>query len=142
MRYWDSSAIVPMLVEQAASAAVVASATKDPGVITWWGTPVECVSALTRLEREGSLDAAQVTIGIGRLDEIAARWIEIAPSQRVRQAAQRVLRVHPLRAGAALQLAAAIVAADGDPRALAFVTLDSRLAQAADREGFPVLGPA
>ncbi len=41
-----------------------------------------------------------------------------------------------------LQLAAAIVAADGEPRSLTFVTLDARLALAAEREGLPVVEPA
>ncbi len=46
---------------------------------------------------------------------------------------------HPLRAADALQLGAAIVAADGDTASLEFVTLDRRLADAALREGFPTL---
>ena len=69
-------------------------------------------------------------------------WAEIAPSARLRQTAERLLRVHPLRAADALQLAAAIVAADGDPETMAFMTLDERLALAARREGFPVVEPA
>ena len=47
---------------------------------------------------------------------------------------------HPLRTADALQLGAALVAADGDPQSLELVTLDRRLADAARREGFPVLG--
>jgi predicted nucleic acid-binding protein len=47
---------------------------------------------------------------------------------------------HPLRAADALQLGAALFAADGDPQSLELVTLDRRLADAARREGFPVLG--
>jgi hypothetical protein len=50
----------------------------------------------------------------------------------------RLLRVHPLRAGGALQLAAAIIAADFQPNALEFVTLDARQADAAEREGFRI----
>jgi predicted nucleic acid-binding protein len=142
VRFWDSSAIVPLLVEQSASPAVVRTAGLDGGMVTWWGTTIECVSALSRLEREGRLDAASVTIGIDRLGQIAASWVEVGPSSRVRQAAQRLLRVHPLRAGDALQLAAAVVAADGDPGSLGFVTLDGRLAEAAEREGFSVVLPA
>ena len=65
----------------------------------------------------------------------------MTPSQRVGQAAQRLLRVHPLRAADALQLAAAVVAADGEPGSMPFVTLDDRLALAAQREGFPVVMP-
>jgi predicted nucleic acid-binding protein len=46
--------------------------------------------------------------------------------------------VHPLRAADALQLAAAVVAAEGIPASLSIVTLDERLAAAARREGFVV----
>jgi hypothetical protein len=76
-----------------------------------------------------------------RLAALAEQWEEVQPGEVVRSTAVRLLRTHPLRTGDALQLAAAILAADGDPRALPFVTLDDRLAVAADKEGFPVLVP-
>jgi hypothetical protein len=50
-----------------------------------------------------------------------------------------MLARHPLRAADACQLAAAWVAAEGQPETLPVVTLDGRLAAAAEREGFPVL---
>ena len=53
----------------------------------------------------------------------------------------RLLLVHDLRAGDALQLAAALTAAEGQPIAMGFVTLDDRLGRAALREGFPVVQP-
>jgi predicted nucleic acid-binding protein len=114
---------------------------RDIAMTTWWGTEVECVSALARLEREGRLDPGQLTDGVDRLDELAAGWLEVEPTQRLRQAALRLLRVHALRAGDALQLAAAMEAAEQQPQLLPFVTLDARLALAADREGFPVVVP-
>jgi predicted nucleic acid-binding protein len=46
--------------------------------------------------------------------------------------------VHILRAADALQLAAAVVVAEGLPSSLDIVTLDERLAAAARREGFTV----
>lgn len=52
----------------------------------------------------------------------------------------RLLRLHPLRAADALQLAAALVLAEHDPRTLPFVTLDERLALAAEQEGFELMG--
>jgi hypothetical protein len=58
----------------------------------------------------------------------------------VRRTAERLLRTHPLRAADALQLAAALIAADHDPTSLAIVCLDERLRVAARREGFIVLG--
>ena len=51
-----------------------------------------------------------------------------------------MLRVHALRAADALQLAAALLASDEEPAGLDIVTLDSRLADAARREGFRVSG--
>lgn len=142
MRFWDSSAIVPLLVNQASSPAVVREADRDPEVVVWWGTGLECVSALTRLEREGLLSAAELVAAIDNLPALAAAWQEVQPATRLRLTAERLLRVHALRAADALQVAAAIATAEGDPGSLPFVTLDHRLARAAEREGFPVVEPA
>ncbi len=60
------------------------------------------------------------------------------PSDAVRSTAQRLLRVHPLRAADSLQLAAAIIAAEHEPGTLEFVSLNARLNEAASREGFRV----
>ena len=142
MKFWDSSVIVPLLVDQASSVAVGSEAERDPDLVVWWGTGVECVSAFTRLEREGKITTAELVSAIHNLPALAASWQEIQPTARVRQTAERLLRVHPLRAADALQLAAAVIAADGSPETLPFVTLDDRLARAAEREGFPVVEPA
>jgi predicted nucleic acid-binding protein len=141
MKFWDSSVIVPLLVSQASSGAVSNEVERDPDLVVWWGTGLECVSAFTRLEREGKLTAAELVAAIDNLPPLAASWQEVQPAARLRQTAERLLRVHPLRAADALQLAAAIAAADGDPSSLPFVTLDERLARAAEREGFPVVEP-
>lgn len=111
---------------------------RDGEVIAWWATPVECVSAATRLEREGRLDADGLDGVLRRLDGLADGWAEIEPSERVRSGARRLLRVHGLRAADALQLAAAHVAAEAHTASLPFVTLDRRLAEVARREGFSV----
>jgi predicted nucleic acid-binding protein len=105
--------------------------------VVWWGTGTECISAIAREERIGLLaDEA-----IDRLDVLSEAWLEVAASIAVRRTAARLLRVHSLRAADSLQLAAAIVASEGDPRTLPFVTLDTRLAEAASREGFPMIIP-
>jgi uncharacterized protein len=52
--------------------------------------------------------------------------------------AVRFLRVHPVRAADALQLAAAFVAAERRPASLEVITFDDRLAVAARKEGFVV----
>ena len=107
-------------------------------MLVWWGTPVECTAALARREREGALSVADTGAALERLRDVAAAWQEIVPSDAVRSTAQRLLRVHPLRAADSLQLAAAIIAAEHEPRTLEFVSLDARLNEAASREGFRV----
>ena len=141
MRFWDSSAIVPLLVAESSSVAVMREFELDPEIVAWWATGVECVSALARLEREGGLPAASITEGLGRLGALARAWREVLAVSAVRETALRLLRVHPLRTADALQLGAAIVAVEGHPASLPLVTLDERLAQAAEREGFVVVRP-
>lgn len=115
-----------------------AIAAQDPVMCVWWGTEVECVSALARLEREDALTARVITDALARLDLLAEAWNEVQPVAAVRGAARRLLRVHALRAPDALQLGAAVVAAENVPASLDVVTLDERLAAAARREGFAV----
>ena len=140
MRFWDSSAIVPLIVAEASTEAVQAIAEDDPVMCVWWATEVECVSALTRLERDDAMTEATIIAALERLDSLVQTWHEVQPIAAVRGAARRVLRVHNLRAADALQLAAAVVAAEGLPASLEIVTLDERLAAAARREGFAVRG--
>lgn len=136
MKFWDSSAIIPLTVTEASTDAVRAIAEGDPVMCVWWATEVECVSALARLEREKALTEAAATVALERLDLLAESWNEVQPVAAVRGAARRLLRVHTLRAADALQLGAAVVAAEGQPASLEIVTLDERLAAAARREGF------
>lgn len=142
MRFWDSSALVPLLIREDLTAAVLGIAREDRAVTTWWGTPLECVSAISRREREKTIAPRAVRAALERLESLRSAWHEIAPAEVVRRAAHRLLRVHPLRAADALQLAAALSAAEDYPEGLELVTLDQRIAEAARREGFSVLIPA
>ena len=139
MRFWDASAIVPLLADEPARERMLALLEEDPEVLLWWGTPVELASALARREREQLLTADEVTAALAAAREIVETCHEIAPSMSIRRTAERLLRVHPLRGADSLQLAAAVVAADHDPATLEFVCLDERLASAARREGFKVV---
>ncbi len=138
MRFWDTSALVPLLAEEPCTAAAQRLYGETPAIV-WWGTPVECASAIARLERDGGLTAAQAVDAFRRLDALAESWIEIEAGDEVREVARRMLRVHPLRAADALQLAAAWLAAERRPSSLPLVTLDERLRGAAAREGFPLV---
>ncbi|MBN1834702.1 MAG: type II toxin-antitoxin system VapC family toxin, partial [Spirochaetales bacterium] len=138
MKYWDSSAILPLLVEEPDSSRRRASLESDSEILTWWGSSVECVSAMNRLLREGALDENGYERVLGHLEELSAGWIEVQATEKVRQRALRLLRVHPLRAADALQLAAALVGSGEAPRTLPFACADPRLNEAARREGFPL----
>lgn len=139
MRFWDASAIVPLLIAEDSTRRLQALAARDPEMLVWWGSEVECVSALARLERNAMLDTPEAVLAFNRLKQLAAGWHEIDPSDMIRETAVRFLRVHPLRAADALQLAAAFIAAERRPSSLEMITLDDRLAGAAHKEGFAVL---
>lgn len=130
--------MVPLLVQEPLTARMRGYLKDDPVVITWWGTEVECVSAIARLEREEKLSPESVALALKRLAELVQSWNEIRPGRNLREIAKRLLRVHSLRGGDALQLAAALVAAE-QPSSLPMVCLDDRLTTAADREGFVLL---
>lgn len=142
MRFWDSSAIVPLVVTEPSTASVESTYRRDPEMTVWWSTEIECVSAVSRRERLGTLESDDLPGAFAALEALSLTWNEVDPVARVREVAYRLLRTHPLRAGDALQLAAAIVAAEERPSTLRFVTLNERLADAAQREGFAVDVPA
>lgn len=139
MNFWDASAVVPLLSAEPATPVVREVFRNDADMLVWWGTGLECVSAISRCEREGLFSAERAREALARLDALAASWIEVEPGEQVRSIARRLLRVHPLRAADALQLGAAVVAAESRPRSLSLLSLDERLAEAARREGFAVL---
>lgn len=138
MRFWDSSAVVPLLVGQAASAHVDQWITDDPQIALWRLTPVEVTSAVWRLVRDGALDEPTARQAEERANELVAASHLVVDVEAAARLAQRLLRVHPLRAAAALQLAASLVWAAGNPQGKTLHTFDTRLAGAARREGFDV----
>ncbi|HVR97945.1 MAG TPA: type II toxin-antitoxin system VapC family toxin [Thermoanaerobaculia bacterium] len=138
MKFWDSSALVPLLIEEEVTAPLRDLYLGESGAIVWWGTPVECASAVSRVERENRLSSQKATEAVGRLDALARHWHRIEPVDAILEMARRLLRVHPLRAADSLQLAAAVLASEGSPSTLEFVCLDDRLGVAAQREGFLV----
>jgi predicted nucleic acid-binding protein len=141
MRFWDSSALVALVLDEPTSPAVLAEYLRDPEVIAWWATGVECVSALARVEREGGLSPSVMASAVERLEALELSWAEVQPTDQLRERAVRLLRVHALRAADALQLAAGLVAAEGHPASLTIVSLDDRLTIVAEREGLRVIRP-
>ena len=139
MKYWDSSALVALVVDEPRSAERRETIRRDPVIVTWWGSRIECVSALNRLEREHRFEEDGLDRSMEQLELLSASWLEIEPLEQVRKRAIRLLRVHPLRAADALQLAAALTASGEDPERMDLVSTDDRLSAAARREGFRIL---
>lgn len=138
MRFWDSSAIIPLCVKERASEAVGDLMKGDEDVVVWWTTRIECVSALSRRKREGVLSSSEEGQARAVLFVLAEAWSEVQPIEMVRIRAERLLSIHPLRAADALQLAAALIWARETPRGFDFVCLDQNLREAALKEGFSI----
>lgn len=139
MTFWDASAIVPLVLSES-SASPIIGIDKESPMCVWWGTIVEAVSAIARRERAGALSAGQVAQCLSRLKELSASWMEVPPSDALRDSAQRLLRIHALRAADSLQLAAALATSVGQSHSIEFVCRDARLAEAASREGLKMIG--
>jgi predicted nucleic acid-binding protein len=139
LRFWDSSAVVPLLLAEPRTRLVTELLRKDKECWIWWATRTECFSGLHRRARAGELDATQFEIARQRLLRFEQAAAVVIPSEAIRSRADRLLGMHPLRSADALQLAALLAAAEERPADIPFVTLDDRLAEAARKEGFPIL---
>ena len=139
MKFWDSSAVVPLCIAEPWTEPLKALLGADRAMMVWWGTPVECGSALARPWRDEGDPPDVSQRAQARIEALGRDWITVAASEEVRQLALRLVRVHPLRAGDAFQLSAALVWAEGRPRGRDFVTVDDRLRGAARLEGFTVV---
>lgn len=139
MRFWDTSALLPLIVGERSSDAMRGLIDVDPTIVVWWATRVEIASAIARRERSGSLTAIDADLLLREIDTLGTTWLEVQPVSAIRPLARRLLRTHALRAADALQLAAAVAFVDGQPDTAPFVCLDDRLTEAARREGLVVI---
>ena len=139
MKFWDTSAIVPLLVIEPRTETAKSILTGDSSVIVWWGTRTECISALNRQIRDGSLRIEDERQARQVLQQLANAWSEVQPSELLRGTADRLLAVHALRAADALQLAAALHWCQRQPMNRQLISFDSRLRDAAYKEGFTIL---
>lgn len=139
MKFWDSSAIIPLCLKEPASETIRTLAKSDEDIIVWWGTKIECLSALSRRRREGSISADAERKARNALKALASVWSEVQPTEIVRRRSERLLMVHPLRAADSFQLAAALVWSEDRPQGLEFISLDKNLCEAAFKEGFTVI---
>lgn len=138
MKFWDASAVVPLCLTQPESPIVRDLVVADPGLVVWWATRTECLSALLRGQRERRIGPEAIVRARAVLTRLAAEWSEVQPSEPVRARAERLLGVHALSAADALQLAAALLWCRGETAGNALISFDQGLREAARREGFVV----
>jgi hypothetical protein len=138
MKYWDTSALVPLVIAEPESDRVREWLRNDPLIVTWAWTRVELVSAVERRARQGQLTRAQRRACFERFESMAFQWDEVTDLLSVRSKALPLLARYPLRAADAAQLAAALLVAEEEPSSLEFLSLDERLGAAAEREGLLV----
>jgi predicted nucleic acid-binding protein len=138
MKFWDSSAIVPLVVDEEETGYCLNALTNDQEMLVWCLTKVEVISALCRRLRDRAFDEEEFQKAKGHLNDLIERAYEVQAIEKVRARALRLLEVHPLRASDACQLAAVLVATQEDPNRLAMVCFDQSLKNAAVKEGFIV----
>ena len=136
MRFWDSSAVVPLICQEKVSKQAVKLYDQDRQVLVWALTETEIISALCCRLREGALDRRDFRRSRHRLQLLSRDWMEIHALEQVKERAHRLLQIHPLRSADALQLASALIAMEDRPTDFEFVTYDVVLGTAAEKEGF------
>jgi predicted nucleic acid-binding protein len=139
LRFWDSSALLALAAREPSSEGVDSLLQRDPDVAFWWGAILECVEALAELRRRKLITETGFATSRVLIEQLRTRGFEVQPSEEVRARALRILTVHPLQAGRALQLAASLVWCREHTQGVGFVCLDEALRLAAAQEGFRVL---
>lgn len=139
MRFWDTSAVVPLVVDEASTPSVRRWLREDRAMTVWALTRTEAFSALCRRHGEGTIDAGGLERARTKLSAFAPHWLEVEDLVEVRRQAERLLLDHPLRAADALQLASAWHWAGGRPRRRELVVLDGPLREAGAAVGFTIV---
>ena len=136
--FWDSSALVPLCIHEAASRAAQ-SRLREYAPVVWWGSLVEVHSAICRLHREKQITDAGKQGAVARLNLLSRGWREILPGDQPRELAIQLLDEYSLRAADSLQLAAALTWCEQRPSRRKFLCGDQKLSHAAKSVGFTVM---
>ena len=139
--FWDSSALIPLCVQERTSNKVRTLA-KQFAPAVWWATTVEIHSAIARLHRSGKLHDDARQAALNRLSVLSRGWREVLPTDKLRAQAGGLLDMYSLCAAASLQLASAMIWCQQRTARQRFVSNDLRLCHAAAQAGFAVVSPA
>jgi uncharacterized protein with PIN domain len=95
VRFWDTSALIPLVLAETGSAQARRWLAEDHDVIVWTLARVEALSAIARRRREArasarALDAAREALLAGW-----PHWSEVTAVELVRRHAERIVETHP-----------------------------------------------
>lgn len=134
MKFWDTSALVPLLTEEDTTGAMTQLFRDDRNIVVSFITPVELTSAVWR---KAGVNADLRHLAERRYAVIEANWTMIDEYEQAIGLARRFASIHRLRAGDAIQLACAVLAVPNREE-LPFVASDHDLVAAARAEGLTV----
>jgi uncharacterized protein len=135
LAFWDTSALVPLCVRRGFTPRAI-TLYKTYEAVVWWTAPVEIASALARLVRMKQLDSGEWAQSRRLAATLSDSWFVIQPSDVLRAKAVQLVDRYELRAGDAMQLAAALEWSEGVPQGRVFLTADQKLQEAAVLSGF------
>ena len=115
MRFWDSSALVPLVRAESATSKLVPILKQDPDLVVWYFSLLECLSAIYRTVSQDEAEALKI-----QLCSLSESWTEVADFTLVRNRATRILSLHQLRSADSFQLAAALIACEDRPEKMEF----------------------
>jgi predicted nucleic acid-binding protein len=139
LRYWDSSALIPLLLTEPRTPEILEIYRQDPAMAVWCLTPYEIWAAIARRRKEGRLRSPDIRTLRVRLSALARDWTVIRDPDAIGKTAYRILDVHGLGPAQAIQISAALAIVGGSADEIPFVTLDDRVAQAAIAEGLSIM---
>ena len=136
--FWDSSALVPLCIQESTSRQVRSHLRKFAPVV-WWASPVEVHSAVARLHRSGAVNDLEKQGALSRLALLRRGWREILPDDPLRELASRLLDVYTLRAERQSTVGGGSHWCQQQPVQRRFISGDQRLCDAAEAAGFVVI---
>lgn len=136
--FWDSSALIPLCIDQPATP-VAKKFSHEYEPVIWWATPVEIRSSFARLWRMKEINESGLVTAHRCLVELESEWREIDPSPSLRDLAEEFPNRYGLRAADALQLAAASIWTMRRPANRPFLSGDHKLLEAARNMGFQAI---
>jgi predicted nucleic acid-binding protein len=133
--YFDTSAVIPLLVGEPSSATCARMWNEASRSISVRLLYPEARAALARAERMGRITKGQHGVAVAELETIITEIDHVEITAELARYAGDLAQAHQLRGYDAVHLAAAMAALDAE---LVLVTGDNDLADAARAQGLPV----